>query len=100
MEAGQVNLLERLNEERGRVDVSTADLTVREVVRMVGDGELNAAPVYQRKFRWSEEDESRLIESLLLGLPIPSVFVASNKDFFSRSSTGCNEFLRSSTSWR
>ena len=81
MEAGQVNLLERLNEERGRVDVSTADLTVREVVRMVGDGELNAAPVYQRKFRWSEEDESRLIESLLLGLPIPSVFVASNEDF-------------------
>lgn len=48
---------------------------------MVGDGELNAAPVYQRKFRWNEEDESRLIESLLLGLPIPSVFVASNEDF-------------------
>lgn len=48
---------------------------------MVGDGELNAAPVYQRKFRWDEEDESRLIESLLLGLPVPSVFVASNEDF-------------------
>lgn len=75
------NLLEELNEERRRVDVSTADLTVREVVRMVGDGELNAAPVYQRKFRWSEKDESRLIESLLLGLPVPSVFVASNPDF-------------------
>ena len=75
------NLLEELNKERRRVDVSTADLTVREVVRMVRDGELNAAPVYQRKFRWSEKDESRLIESLLLGLPVPSVFVASNEDF-------------------
>jgi hypothetical protein len=74
-------LLDELNTERRRVDVSTADLTVREVVRMVGDGELNAAPVYQRKFRWSEADESRLVESLLLGLPIPSVFVASNPDF-------------------
>ncbi len=48
---------------------------------MVGDGELNAAPVYQRKFRWSEKDESRLVESLFLGLPVPSVFVASNPDF-------------------
>jgi hypothetical protein len=78
---GSADLLEELNTERRRVDVSTADLTVREVVRLVGEGELNAAPVYQRKFRWTEKDESRLIESLLLGLPIPSVFVASNKDF-------------------
>lgn len=79
--AGPKNLLQELNKERRRVDVSTADLTVREVVRMVADGELNAAPVYQRKFRWSEKDESRLVESLMLGLPVPSVFVASNDDF-------------------
>lgn len=79
--AGAKGLLNELNKERRRVDVSTADLTVREVVRMVGDGELNAAPVYQRKFRWSEKDESRLVESLMLGLPVPSVFVASNEDF-------------------
>jgi hypothetical protein len=74
-------LMEQLNTERRRVDVAVADLTVREVVRMVQEGELNAAPAYQRKFRWQLEDESRLIESLLLGLPIPSVFVASNADF-------------------
>jgi Protein of unknown function DUF262 len=76
-----VPLLAELNEERRRVDVAVADLTLREVVRMVSDGELNAAPAYQRKFRWKQADESRLIESLLLGLPVPSVFVASNDDF-------------------
>jgi hypothetical protein len=48
---------------------------------MVEVGELNAAPAYQRQFRWKPEDESRLIESLMLGLPVPSVFVASNEDF-------------------
>ena len=42
---------------------------------------MNAAPAYQRKFRWKRNDESRLIESLLLGLPVPSVFVAANADF-------------------
>lgn len=75
------DLLEQLNEERRRVDVAVADLTVREVVRMVRDGEMNAAPAYQRKFRWKPEDESRLVESLMLGLPVPSVFVAANADF-------------------
>jgi hypothetical protein len=74
-------LLAQLNAERRRVDVAVADLTVREVVRMVHDRELNAAPAYQRKFRWTLDVESRLIESLLLGLPVPSVFVASNEDF-------------------
>src|SRR5205085_6731134 len=39
---------------------------------------LARAPEYQRKFRWEVEDESKLIESLLLGLPVPSLFVATN----------------------
>lgn len=81
MVSDATDLLEQLNVERRRVDVAVADLTVREVVRMVRDGEMNAAPVYQRKFRWKAEDESRLVESLMLGLPVPSVFVAANADF-------------------
>ncbi|OZI59038.1 hypothetical protein CAL27_20135 [Bordetella genomosp. 1] len=43
-------------------------------------GELIRAPEYQRKFRWNQEDESYLIESLFLGLPVPSIYVASNPD--------------------
>jgi hypothetical protein len=81
MASGTADLLDQLNIERRRVDVAVADLTVREVVRMVRDGEMNAAPAYQRKFRWKPADESRLIESLMLGLPVPSVFVAANPDF-------------------
>lgn len=69
-----------LESQRQRIDVDHLDVTVRELVRMSVDGELRRAPVYQRKFRWSEELESKLIESLLLGLPVPSVFVATNRD--------------------
>ncbi|NVJ01689.1 DUF262 domain-containing protein [Myxococcus sp. AM009] len=47
---------------------------------MASEKELVRAPAYQRKFRWSENDESRLIESLFLGLPVPSIFVATNED--------------------
>jgi hypothetical protein len=63
MASDAADLLEQLSIERRRVDVAVADLTVREVVRMARDGEMNAAPAYQRKFRWTPSDEARLIES-------------------------------------
>jgi Protein of unknown function DUF262 len=74
------NLQEQLDTQRQRVDVDHFDITARELMRMADDGELQRAPVYQRKFRWEEEKESRLIESILLGLPVPSIFVATNPD--------------------
>lgn len=75
------DLREQLDTERLKVDVDYSDITIRELQRMLEADELNAAPTYQRKFRWSEEAESRLIESILLGLPVPSIFVATNNDF-------------------
>ncbi|MEG0926804.1 DUF262 domain-containing protein [Chryseobacterium sp.] len=37
-------------------------------------------PEYQRDFTWDKIRQSRLIESVILGLPIPLIFVAENKD--------------------
>nr|WP_012660675.1 DUF262 domain-containing protein [Pedobacter sp. BG5]ACM47727.1 hypothetical protein [Pedobacter sp. BG5] len=37
-------------------------------------------PEYQRDFTWDKIRQSRFIESVILGLPIPLVFVAENKD--------------------
>ncbi|MCP4100768.1 MAG: DUF262 domain-containing protein, partial [Lentisphaerae bacterium] len=34
------------------------------------------SPDFQRLFRWSEYQQSRFIESVLLGIPIPPIFVA------------------------
>jgi len=68
----------QLDRERRKVDVDQFDVTLREIVRMCASNELKRAPAYQRKFRWDERDESRLIESFLLGLPIPNIFVATN----------------------
>lgn len=73
-------LQEQLEKKRRKVDVDHFDLTLREIARMAADNELVRAPAYQRKFRWDENAESRLIESLFLGLPVPSIFVAANKD--------------------
>ncbi len=71
---------EQLDSNRQKVDVDYFDVTLREIVRMASEGELKTSPEYQRKFRWKEQDEAKLIESLFLGLPVPSIFVATNKD--------------------
>jgi hypothetical protein len=73
-------LQESLDRQRRQVDVENFDLTLGEIVRMATADELVRAPAYQRKFRWTPRDESYLIESLFLGLPVPSIYVASNPD--------------------
>ena len=37
-------------------------------------------PEYQRDFTWDKERQSKLIESIILGLPIPFIFVAENRN--------------------
>ena len=47
---------------------------------MYKDGELRIRPEFQRFYRWSTSQKSKLVESLLLGIPLPSVFVAQTED--------------------
>lgn len=74
------NLNAQLETQRKKVDSDNFDVTVRELVRMVNEKELKRAPEYQRQFRWDEGRESKLVESIFLGLPVPTIFVAADKD--------------------
>jgi uncharacterized protein with ParB-like and HNH nuclease domain len=55
-----------------------ADLSFRELITMYKEGEL-AKPELQRYYVWDKIEASRFIESLLLGLPVPSIFLARGK---------------------
>lgn len=52
-----------------------ADLSFRELISMYEENEL-LKPELQRKYVWDKNEASRFIESILLGLPIPSIFLA------------------------
>lgn len=52
-----------------------ADLSFRELISMYEDDEL-LKPELQRKYVWDKTEASRFIESILLGLPVPSIFLA------------------------
>lgn len=68
--------------ERAQRNVKTDayQMSVGEVVNMYKDGELLINPDFQRLFRWEVGQKSKLIESLLLGIPIPSIFVFEKED--------------------
>lgn len=73
-------LSQQLSEQRRTVDFDTFDIQLQELIRMLDDGQISVAPVYQRHFRWDNARCSELIESLLLGIPIPNLFMATNAD--------------------
>lgn len=74
------DLLEQLEKERRRVDFDSFDISVKELVSMAEGGIIDIAPEYQRQFRWPVSNQSRFLESVFLGIPIPSLFMAANKD--------------------
>jgi hypothetical protein len=55
-------------------------MSLGEVLSLYRDGDLDVHPEFQRIFRWNEEQKSRLIESILLGIPIPPIFVSQRND--------------------
>lgn len=63
-----------------QVRTKTVDYSFNELFDMYLSNELLIDPDYQRAFRWSEEKQSQFIESLILELPIPPLYVAEVRD--------------------
>lgn len=74
------SLESKIDDKIGEVRTEALDLSFGEIVNLHKNDELVIQPEYQRLFRWSEEQKSRLIESILLELPIPQIFVIENQD--------------------
>ncbi len=55
-------------------------MSIGEVLSLYNDGDMDIHPEFQRIFRWDEDQKSRLIESLLLRIPIPPIFVSQRPD--------------------
>lgn len=59
-----------------RVVYQTNNFFLPSLRELVTKGEiLNIRPEYQRRLRWSNAQKSRLIESLLLNVPVPPIFL-------------------------
>lgn len=82
----EINLVEEKNEDESisndelfNINSWGADLSFREIIMMYDEGEL-LKPELQRNYVWTKLEASRFIDSILLGLPVPSIFFAKVED--------------------
>lgn len=78
--ADQEALLKAIHDSRDEIKTDNGRLSVSEIITRYKEKELILDPNFQRMFRWSIGQKSRLIESILLGIPLPPVFVAIDKN--------------------
>ncbi|MDR3562931.1 MAG: DUF262 domain-containing protein [Negativicutes bacterium] len=78
--ANPADMTAQMATQRRTVDFDTFDIQVQQFLLNLEKGQIHVAPAYQRQFRWDEVRCSQLIESLVLGIPIPNLFMATNDD--------------------
>ena len=69
-----------ISDNRKKISTDGYKMSIGELNSMYKDQELIINPDYQRYFRWTNIQKSRLIESILLGIPIPPIFVSQRDD--------------------
>ncbi len=67
-----------VSEARHSISSDGYPMSIGEITNLYKSGELIIRPEFQRFFRWTGLQKSRLVESILLGIPLPSIFVAQN----------------------
>lgn len=70
-----MDLYKQIQERRSEVVTDSYEMSVGELMNMYVEEDIIINPEYQRLFRWELEQRSRFVESILLGLPTPSIFV-------------------------
>lgn len=69
-----------IDEMRNSLTTDHMDMSFGELTGMYERGELVIDPSFQRLYRWTPEQKTRFIESIILGIPIPPIFVAEDKN--------------------
>ena len=68
-----------VDKKRREISSDNISMSIGEILNLYKDNELDIHPEFQRVFRWLPEQKSRLIESLLLGIPLPPIYVATDE---------------------
>jgi len=71
--------LQLLAKER-TVKTQNIEYDLETLVKKIKKGIIKLNPDYQRNHRWKEEESSRLMESLILNIPIPTVYLSQDVD--------------------
>ncbi|WP_121809745.1 GmrSD restriction endonuclease domain-containing protein [Mucilaginibacter kameinonensis] len=75
-----MSLIKEIDDKKKEISTDGYPMSIGELISLYKEDALDVHPEFQRFFRWSILQKSKLIESLLLGIPIPSIFVSQRKN--------------------
>tara|TARA_R110000803_G_scaffold105463_3_gene173642 strand:- start:1946 stop:3043 length:1098 start_codon:yes stop_codon:yes gene_type:complete len=73
-------IITEVNNARKDIKSDFYNMSVGEISNLYKEKEIILNPAYQRLYRWNDEQKTNFVESLILGFPIPPIFVAQQQD--------------------
>lgn len=73
-------LITQISKVRNSLSTDRLDMSFGEIMNMYERDEIIINPNFQRLFRWDINQKTRFIESLIIGIPVPPIFVAEDQD--------------------
>ncbi|MDL2269120.1 DUF262 domain-containing protein [Desulfosarcina sp. OttesenSCG-928-A07] len=74
------SLEKEIEQHKKKIHSDSYPMSIGEAISMYINGEIDIHPEFQRVYRWTLLQKSKFIESILLGIPIPSFFVSQRED--------------------
>lgn len=75
-----MSLEQEIDKKSKEINTDGYPMSIGELINLYKDDELEIHPEFQRFFRWTDTQKTRFIESILLGIPIPPIFVSQRED--------------------
>ena len=72
----QEEILSAIESSRNTLQTDKLDMSFGEIMNMYERDEIIINPDFQRLYRWTDYQKTRFIESVIIGIPIPPIFVA------------------------
>lgn len=73
-------LLAQVEGRRREIRTDSYGVSIGELATLYSDGEMIINPSFQRFFRWTDWQKTSLVESILLGIPLPPIFVSTDQN--------------------
>ena len=80
MTSESIPIVKKFEQSQDSLVLQSSDLSLATISQMVGTGAIDVEPHYQRRERWKPSAQRELIESFLLNVPVPPVYL-SEDDF-------------------
>jgi len=74
------DLQNQIDKYRKDIRSESYPMSIGELINLYQDREIDLHPEFQRFFRWTHLQKTRLIESILLGIPLPAIFLVQRND--------------------